>query len=79
MKITGTVTKTIHWTSTCEDPGEVVRTLRDKYPGIRIDIVDGREVVDVCEACDAPLYDGSVYGTDSEGISLCGSCMVDHD
>jgi hypothetical protein len=45
-----------------------VNQFQSDYPDAEITLVDGKEVVDICESCDLPILDGEQYWHDSDGI-----------
>ena len=54
---------------------DAVREFEGRHPGVRIEVIDDREVVGACEACDRPFFDGDDYVSYEEGIFTCrGEC-----
>ncbi len=43
--------------------------------GWEIVTVDGKQFVDICDACSVPICTGDVYGTTPDEVKLCESCM----
>ncbi len=50
---------------------EAIDECRRKHPGIHIERINGRYVIGWCEVCGAPLYDGSRFYLDVDGVLWC--------
>lgn len=76
MRIAAVYTRTEHID---EEFGSIAE-FRKLYPNFRIESVDDREVLALCEICEEPIFEGEEYGGDEDGEVLVHvKCAGDDD
>ncbi len=56
-----------------------LRDVWQAFPNCEIHEIDGKEVEGFCEVCNKPLFEETIYHSDSEGVKLCENCWAEED